>query len=171
MSTTQAQPDPTDPVTLHHVALYVSDLDRTRAFYCNVLGMHEISRPADFTFPGAYFKRGNAEVHVVVETTPGRTAELRTPWSADELRTGYCVHFAFEVPSLDTYRDTLAAAGITPVGGPPIRADNVEQIYLADPDGHILELLCWLDQPVADQRRAELAASGDIVPVAPDNTC
>ena len=52
MSTTQAQPDPTDPVTLHHVALYVSDLDRTRAFYCNVLGMHEISRPADFTFPG-----------------------------------------------------------------------------------------------------------------------
>jgi hypothetical protein len=79
MSTTQAQPDPTDPVTLHHVALYVSDLDRTRAFYCNVLGMHEISRPADFTFPGAYFKRGAAEVHVVVETTPGRTAELRTP--------------------------------------------------------------------------------------------
>jgi glyoxylase I family protein len=171
MSTTQAQPDPTGPVTLHHVALYVSDLDRTRAFYCNVLGMHEISRPADFTFPGAYFKRGTAEVHVVVETTPGRAAELRTPWSADELRTGYCVHFAFEVPSLDTYRDILAAAGITPVGGPRIRADNVEQIYLADPDGHILELLCWLDQPVADQRRAELAASGEGVPVAPDNTC
>jgi catechol 2,3-dioxygenase-like lactoylglutathione lyase family enzyme len=103
MSTTQAQPEPTDPVTLHHVALYVSDLDRTRAFYCDVLGMHEISRPADFTFPGAYFKRGTAEVHVVVESTPGRTAELRTRWSADELRTGYCVHFAFEVPSLDPY--------------------------------------------------------------------
>jgi hypothetical protein len=45
-----------------------------------------------------------------VETIPGRTAELRTPWSADELRTGYCVHFAFEVPSLDTYRDIFAAA-------------------------------------------------------------
>ena len=171
MSTTQAQPDPTDLVTLHHVALYVSDLDRTRSFYCNVLGMYEISRPADFTFPGAYFKRGAAEVHVVVETTPGRTAELRTPWSADELRTGYCVHFAFEVPSLDTYRDIFAAAGITPVGGPRIRADNVEQIYLADPDGHILELLCRLDQPVADQRRAELEASGEGVPVAPDKTC
>jgi glyoxylase I family protein len=129
--------------------------------------MHEISRPADFTFPGAYFKRGTAEVHVVVETTPGRTAELRTPWSADELRTGYCVHFALEVPSLDTYRDILAAGGVTPVGGPRIRADNVEQIYLADPDGHILELCCRLDQPVADQRRAELSASGEGVPVAP----
>ena len=171
MSTTQAQPDPADPVTLHHVALYVSDLDRTRTFYCDVLGMHEISRPADFTFPGAYFKRGTAEVHVVVETTPGRTAELRTPWSADELRTGYCVHFAFEVPSLDTYRDIFASSGIAPVGGPRIRADNVEQIYLADPDGHIIELLCRLDQPVADQRRAELAASGEGVPVAPDARC
>jgi glyoxylase I family protein len=65
----------------------------------------------------------------------------------------------------------FAAGGITPVGGPRIRADNVEQIYLADPDGHILELLCRLDQPVADQRRAELAASGEGVPVAPDNRC
>jgi glyoxylase I family protein len=167
MSTIQAQPDPTDPVTLHHVALYVSDLDSTRTYYCNELGMDEISRPADFTFSGAYFKRGTAEVHVVVETTPGRSAELRTPWSADELRTGYCVHFALEVPSLDTYRDLLAAGGITPVGGPRIRADNVEQIYLADPDGYIVELLCRLDQQVADQRRAELAASGQGVPVAP----
>ena len=171
MSTTQAQPDPADPVTLHHVALYVSDLDRTRTFYCDVLGMHEISRPADFIFPGAYFKRGAAEVHVVVETTSGRAAELRTPWSAEELRTGYCVHFAFEVPSLDTYRDIFAGSGIAPVGGPRIRADNVEQIYLADPDGHIIELLCRLDQPVADQRRAELAASGEGVPVAPDARC
>jgi glyoxylase I family protein len=72
-----------------------------------------------------------------------------------------------EVPSLDTYRDTFAGSGIAPVGGPRIRADNVEQIYLADPDGHIIELLCRLDQPVADQRRAELAASGEGVPVAP----
>lgn len=166
---TKAQPDPADAVTLHHVALYVSNLDKTRDFYCNLLGMDEIRRPADFTFPGAYFKRGTAEVHVVVETIPGRSAELRTPWSAAELRTGYCVHFAFEVPSLDAYRAIFAAGGITPVGGPRIRADNVEQIYLADPDGHILELLCRLDQPFADQRRAELAASGEGVPVAPDN--
>ena len=39
-------------VTLHHVALYVSDLEVTRRFYRNVLGTEEIARPADFTFPG-----------------------------------------------------------------------------------------------------------------------
>jgi hypothetical protein len=71
-----------------------------------------------------------------------------------------------EVPSLDTYRD-ISPAAVSPVGGPRIRADNVEQIYPADPDGHIIELLCRLHQPVADQRRAELAASGEGVPSRP----
>src|SRR4051812_42446887 len=49
-----------DSMTLHHAALYVSDLDQTRAFYTDLLGMEEIPRPADFTFPGAYFRRGGA---------------------------------------------------------------------------------------------------------------
>jgi catechol 2,3-dioxygenase-like lactoylglutathione lyase family enzyme len=65
-----------DSMTLHHAALYVSDLAKTRDFYSGVLGMEEIPRPADFTFPGAYFRRDGAEVHVVVETDlsrrPGR---------------------------------------------------------------------------------------------------
>ena len=85
---------PSDPdVSIHHVALYVSDLESTRRFYRNALGMEEIARPADFTFPGAYFRLGTAEVHVVVETEAGRTEELRQQWSPDELKTG--VHRAF----------------------------------------------------------------------------
>lgn len=156
-----------EEMTLHHAALYVADLDRTRDFYTGVLGMEEIPRPADFTFHGAYFKRGAAEVHVVVETEPGRTAQLRPSWSPDELRTGYVVHFALKVASLNAYRETLARRGVQPVGGPRIRADHVEQIYLADPDGYVVELMCFHDEATANRRRAELAASGEGVPVAP----
>ena len=51
----QPMPDQSVPadadVTLHHVALYVSDPAATRRFYRDVLGMEEIARPADFTFP------------------------------------------------------------------------------------------------------------------------
>ena len=93
-----------DSMTLHHAALYVSDLDQTRAFYTEVLCMEEIPRPADFTFPGAYFRRGGAEVHCVVETEPNRTAQLRPAWSQEELRTGYVVHFALKVASLEPFR-------------------------------------------------------------------
>ena len=170
-TTTQAPPDPANPVTLHHVALYVSDLDRTRTFDRDVLGMHEISRPADFIFPGptsSAYRRGARRCGNRSLAAPPSCAHpgLQTnyePATASILRS--------RVPSLDTYRDIFAGSGIAPVGGPRIRADNVEQIYLADPDGHIIELLCRLDQPVADQRRAELAASGEGVRVAPDARC
>jgi glyoxylase I family protein len=158
-----------DTMTLHHAALYVSDLEKTRDFYTGVLGMKEIARPVDFTFPGAYFKRGGAEVHVVVESEPDRTAQLRPKWSDEELRTGYVVHFALRVDSLDAYRRALAERNLQPVGGPRIRADHVEQIYLADPDGYVVELMCFHNEATANRRRAELAASGEGVPVAPDH--
>jgi hypothetical protein len=50
---------------------------------------------------------------------------------------------------------------------PGIRADHVEQWYIADPDGYIVELICQLDADAADRRRHELAESGEGVPVAP----
>ena len=60
---------PSDPgVTLHHVALYVSDLELTRRFYRSALGMEEIARPAEFTFPGAYFRL--ARVGLRVDAAP-----------------------------------------------------------------------------------------------------
>jgi catechol 2,3-dioxygenase-like lactoylglutathione lyase family enzyme len=156
-----------DTMTLHHAALYVSDLEKTRDFYTGVLGMKEIARPVDFTFPGAYVKRGGAEVHVVVEIEPDRTAQLRQKWSEEELRIGYVVHFALRVDSLDPYRRSLAERDLQPVGGPRIRADDVEQIYLVDPDGYVVELMCFHNEATANRRRTELAVSGEGVPIAP----
>lgn len=154
-------------VTLHHVALYVSDLAATRRFYVEALGMSEIDRPADFTFPGAYFRLGTAEVHVVVETEAGRAEALRPRWSGEELRTGYTVHFAFGVSDLEPILNRLTQMGVAFVGGPRIRADGVEQWYIADPDGHILELICHLDEATASRRRRQLEETGEGVPVAP----
>jgi glyoxylase I family protein len=154
-------------VTLHHVALYVSDLEATRHFYRDVLGMKEISRPADFTFPGAYFRLGTAEVHVVVETEPGRTEKLRPQWLPEELRTGYTGHFALGLRELGPTLDRLAHNSVPVAGGPRIRADNVEQWYITDPDGYVVELICQLGVDTAERRRQELAESGEGVPVAP----
>src|SRR3712207_6253233 len=112
---------PTDGApTLHHVALYVSSLEATRRFYVDALGFEELARPADFVFPGAYFRLGSAEVHVVLESVPGRADTLRPRWSDEELRTGYTVHFALGVPDLAPIRARLAERGVPFVGGPRI---------------------------------------------------
>lgn len=162
----QSRPEDSD-VTLHHVALYISDLDRTRRFYQDVLGMKEIARPADFTFPGAYFRLGTAEIHVVVETEPGRTEKLRQQWLAEELKTGYTGHFALGLSDLGPTLARLAQNEVPIAGGPRIRADDVEQWYVTDPDGYVVELICQLDREAADRRRRELSDPGTGVPVAP----
>ena len=127
---------PSDPdVRLHHVALYVSDLESTRRFYRSALGMKEIARPADFTFPGAYFRLGTAEVHVVVETEAGRTAELRQQWSPDELKTGYTVHFALGVrdlqPILARLAETMCELRAAPVSGLTTSSSGTSPILMA----------------------------------------
>jgi hypothetical protein len=119
----------------------------------------------------ASLKRGTAEVHVVVETTPGCTARAAHTLVCRRTTNWLLRPFCVRGPVAGHLPRHLRRQRYRSVGGPRIRADNVEQIYLADPDGHIIELLCSLDQPVANQRRAELAASGEGVPVAPDARC
>ena len=152
---------------LHHVAFVVSDLERTRDFYVNVLGFEEIIRPTDFVFHGAYFRLGDAEVHVVREKTPARLRDNAPNWEPDELQTGLVHHVAVMVDSFQPYLDTLRSRGMDRVGGFRVRDDFVEQVYVADPDGNIIELLQQLDEPSGRARRQQIYDEGIAVPVAP----
>ncbi len=44
------------PLGLQHCGLIVSDLERSRQFYGEALGLPEVPRPANFTFAGAWFE-------------------------------------------------------------------------------------------------------------------
>ena len=41
---------------IQHVGLVVSDLERSRRFYRDALGLEEVPRPPNFTFAGAWFR-------------------------------------------------------------------------------------------------------------------
>ena len=58
---------------LQHVGLVVSDLERSRRFYADALGLEEVPRPPNFTFAGAWFRFGEHEIHLLAEadTTGG----------------------------------------------------------------------------------------------------
>ena len=62
---------------LDHAALLVKDVERSRRFYGQILGMEEVPRPSNFAFPGAWFRKGHTEIHLIGEAEPGRAAQVQ----------------------------------------------------------------------------------------------
>src|SRR2546421_10677996 len=86
---------------LDHAALLIKDVERSRRFYGQVLGMEEVSRPSNFTFPGAWFRKGRAEIHLIGEAEPGRVSQVQPGYRRAEQSRGCAAHIAFEVNDLE----------------------------------------------------------------------
>jgi len=115
-------------VELNHVALFVSSIDVSTRFYSDMLGLPPIPRPA-FSFPGAWFRIGTAqELHLI----GGR---LGAPVNEGS-RAG---HFAMLVADIHATAAYLKGRGVT-FRGPAPRPDGAMQIFIEDPDGHMVEL-------------------------------
>jgi catechol 2,3-dioxygenase-like lactoylglutathione lyase family enzyme len=112
---------------LNHVAIHVADVERSAAFYRDVLGLEQIPRPA-FTFPGAWFRLGeDQELHIIGE----RTREVISHNRGN--------HFALMVDDFDAWERHLAARGVN-LAPRRLRPDGAWQLYVIDPDGHYVEL-------------------------------
>lgn len=129
-----------------HVSLVVADVAVSRRFYVDLLGMEEVPRP-DFDFDGAWFRAGGTLVHLIAtherSGSPGINESDAT--GHDGLRpprekTSRWTHLAFRVDALDPFVDEVAGAGTPILTGPKRRPDGVRQLFLLDPDGHIVEL-------------------------------
>jgi glyoxylase I family protein len=126
---------------LHHVALTASDLERSRRFYREVLGLEEIARPP-FPFPGAWFQvAAGQQLHLIVHTAPTFRASPRID-TRD-------VHFAVRVASYRRALDGLRSKGYredAAEGDPcqmivnPRATAGFPQIYILDPDRHVIEI-------------------------------
>ncbi len=129
--------------TLDHAALLVKDIERSRHFYGQVLGMEEVPRPSNFSFPGAWFRKGTAHIHLIGEIEEGRAASLVPVYRSDELAIGHVTHLAFEVDDLEATQEHLRSHNIAIVGGPRPRGDGVQQLYVLDPDGYVIEFFVF----------------------------
>jgi len=122
---------------IQHVGLVVADLERSRAFYADVLGLDEVPRPPNFTFDGAWFRFGGTEIHLLAEEhTTGGAGQDGGVGAAR----GMTHHLALEVDDLEPALARLAAHGVALEGGPMPRGDGYVQAFFLDPDGHVLEL-------------------------------
>ena len=128
---------------LDHAAMLVKDVERSCRFYGQVLGMEQIPRPSTFNFPGAWLSKGSFQIHLIGEAEAGRAAQVNPGYRRDEMARGYGAHVAFEVDDLEAALRHLRVHDVEIVGGPRPRGDGVQQLYICDPDGYIIELFVW----------------------------
>jgi catechol 2,3-dioxygenase-like lactoylglutathione lyase family enzyme len=122
---------------LDHSALISADLERTRWFYCTVLGLEEIPRPESFRFGGCWFRGPGFELHMILEQDT--TARAGFGDAGPGARIGLAHHLGFEVEDLAALTDRLRAHAVPIFAGPMQRGDGVVQLYVNDPDGNFLE--------------------------------
>ena len=122
--------------TIDHITLVVKDLSRSRAFYVDLLGMEEVERPA-FSFAGSLFQAGKTLVHLIQEHDRSGPAGIFVPAGFTQTRTH---HFAFEVEDATQAESVLNARGVPLISGARERPDGWIQVFLNDPDGHVVEL-------------------------------
>jgi catechol 2,3-dioxygenase-like lactoylglutathione lyase family enzyme/uncharacterized protein YunC (DUF1805 family) len=122
--------------SLDHATLVVKDLERSRHFYVDALGMREVPRPA-FSFAGSWFQAGATQIHLILEFSgSGPAGNLL----AEDKRSSRTHHIAFLVDDAETVLPLLKQAGVNILSGPKPRPDGYQQVFVTDPDGHVIEL-------------------------------
>jgi glyoxylase I family protein len=125
--------------SIHHVSLPVADLERSKQFYQEVLGLPEIERPP-FDFPGAWYQLGDRQLHLIVHTN-STFREQKTVDSRD-------IHFAIRIDSYRETREYLRSKGFHPEAEDEFKKMKEDphsiagwpQLYIMDPDRNVIEL-------------------------------
>src|SRR3954451_19993150 len=126
-----AQGAPKRPAILgiSHIALYVHDLDKTRAFYKEFLGLDE---PYSLT-------NKDGSLHLTwIKINDRQSIEL---FPEKEAKSDRLYHVALETDDAVAMRDYLAAHGVKvpdKVGTGKIGNQNY---FITDPDGHFVEIV------------------------------
>jgi catechol 2,3-dioxygenase-like lactoylglutathione lyase family enzyme len=119
---------------LQHVLVLTDDLDATKAFYCDVLGLEAGERPT-LPFPGYWlYADGVACVHVADRGSyDAHASSMGLPAKASPVD-----HVAFEAHGYEQLLERLDAAGVEVTTN---RSAAGVQLFFDDPNGARIELV------------------------------
>lgn len=113
---------------IDHCSIIITDVERSRRFYRDLLGLKEIAKPKTFDFVVLWFDLGHQQLHLLQKSQPDT-------WSPR--------HFALrvkDVPAARTYfreRD-IPTEETTLIPG-------ADRFFIRDPDGNRIEIIQWLE--------------------------
>ena len=110
------------PLAIHHVAINVSDVPGSVAFYTDVLGGRLRPDRPDFGIGGAWIDLGGQQVHLLEAPVPHNLGQ----------------HFAIQVADLDAAVADLRSKGVAIAD--PVDSGSNRQTFLDDPSGNAIEL-------------------------------
>lgn len=119
---------------LHHISLYVRDVDVSAVFYRTVLGLSEIPN-----------RVGKAHIRWFT-IDDFRTVHLTSGDQEGERPRQFATHVALATQEFDKVLSQLQQHGVTfesvtrKPGPVTTRSDGVRQAYFQDPDGHWIEV-------------------------------
>ena len=109
---------------LDHLAINVTDITRAKAFYNDLLGLREIPRPPSFDFPGAWYRIGPVDIHLVGGLPKADPHTSR--------------HFCLWVGDVHAAGAEAEKLGLKPNWNHR-KIPGVDRFYINDPDGNQLE--------------------------------
>jgi catechol 2,3-dioxygenase-like lactoylglutathione lyase family enzyme len=117
------------------IAINVSDMEKSLAFYKNLLGMTEQfrSESPDNLEIGIDFPSNPVGPHLLLNLVKNRT----TPYNHGDAFN----RFALFVKDIEGIQKRMAAAGVNMKHMKDLKAHKVKVLFVADPDGYTVELL------------------------------
>ena len=125
---------------MEHYLVLTDDIDHTRDFYINILGLADGFRP-DLGFPGYWLYLDKTPVlHIAEwETYSAHSKKVGIPVSTRANSTGAFDHIAFNGTAPEEMESCLTSAGI-PFGRNDVPHAGLVQFFLNDPNGIKIEL-------------------------------
>jgi glyoxylase I family protein len=118
----------TKPKALNHAAFRVTNVEKARDFYENVIGLKQIPRP-QMGIGGAWYGVGEAAIHIISADNPMRV-------SSDIDPTG--PHIAIEVEDYEAAKQAITQRGLK---FQELKMDGFGALlWVHDPDGNTIEL-------------------------------
>jgi catechol 2,3-dioxygenase-like lactoylglutathione lyase family enzyme len=113
---------------IDHVSVVITDVERSRRFYRDLLGLKEIAKPRTFDFVVLWFDLGNQQLHLLLRPQP----DTQSPR-----------HFALRVADVRAarayfHRHSVNVQETTPIPG-------ADRFFISDPDGNRIEIIQWLE--------------------------
>jgi catechol 2,3-dioxygenase-like lactoylglutathione lyase family enzyme len=112
---------------LDHTSIIITDVERSRRFYRDVLGLKEIAKPRTFDFVVLWFDLGNQHIHLLLKDRPDTLSPR---------------HFALRVADVAAARTYFRERGVKTEDTTPI--PGADRFFIHDPDGNRIEIIQWL---------------------------